>query len=216
MVHGAGGGGWEYRFWGPIFQKAGYHVIARDLVPAPGGLAKTTVENYIRQIVAWTPKRHGRLVLVGASMGGPLVLAAARRLHPEAVVLVNPVPEIGMPKRKRSPLVVRWANGPFKDTMDSMPESDDMTRLYAWRHWRDESGTVLNRLRRGIRAPRPAGRVLMVISSKDGDIPPALSYATAKRLRADVKTLPGASHVGPLLGRDAPKVASMVVKWLKR
>lgn len=216
MVHGAGGGGWEYRFWAPIFQKAGYRVIARDLVPARGGLAKTTVDDYLRQIAAWTPGRRGRLVLVGASMGGPLALAVAGRLRADAVVLVNPVPEIGMRGRKPSPKVVRWAGGPFKDTVDSMPDSDDATRLYAWRRWRDESGSVLNRLAKGLNPRRPRCPILMVVSAKDSDIKPALSYATARRLRADVKTLPQASHVGPLLGRDAPKVAAMAVGWLER
>lgn len=216
MVHGAGGGGWEYRFWAPIFQKAGYRVIARDLLPARGGLAKTTADDYLRQIVAWCPARRGRLVLVGASMGGPLALAAAQRLRADAVVLVNSVPEIGMPKRKTSPKVVRWANGPFKDTLDSMPDSDDMTKLFAWRRWRDESGAVLNRLAAGLRPRRLACPILLVISGRDTDIAPALSRATARRLRADVKTYPQASHVGPLLGHDAPKVATMAVKWLAR
>lgn len=214
MVHGAGGGGWEYRFWAPTFQKAGWKVVAKDLVPAAGGLAKTRVEDYVRQIVSWTPRRHGRLVLVGASMGGPLVLAAARRLHPDAVVLVNPVPPFGM-ARKPSPPVVRWANGPYQDTVDAMPDSDEATRRFAWPRWRDESGTVLNRLARGLRPPRPRGRILVVASGRDGDVPPTLTRRTARRLRADVKSLPQASHVGPLLGREAPAVAESVLRWLR-
>lgn len=216
MIHGAGGGGWEYRFWAPIFQKAGYRVIARDLVPARGGLGKTTVDDYLCQIRSWTPRRNGRLILVGASMGGPLALAAARWLKPDAVVLVNPVPEIGIKGRKPSPTIVRWANGPFKDTLEAMPDSDDMTKLYAWRRWRDESGTVLNRLSRGLRPRRPRCPILVVISGQDADVPPALSRATARRLRADVMTLPRMSHVGPLLSRDASKVATSVIQWLSR
>lgn len=214
MVHGAGGGGWEYRFWAPIFEKAGWRVVARDLVPAPGGLARTTVDDYLRQIVAWTPHRHGRLVLVGASMGGPLALAVAHRLKADAVVLVNPVPPFGM-ARKPSPPVVRWAHGPYKDTVDAMPDSDEATRRDAWPRWRDESGAVLNRLARGLRPLRPHCPILVVISGRDTDVAPSLSRATARRLRADVSTLPTASHVGPLLGTDAPKVAESVLRWLR-
>ena len=214
MVHGAGGGGWEYRFWVPIFQKAGWRVIARDLVPAKGGLAKTTVDDYVRQIVAWTPRRRARLALVGASMGGPLVLLAARKLKPDAVVLINPVPEIGM-TRKPLPPVVRWAGGPFADTVSAMPDSDEATQRYAWPLWRDESGAVLNRLAKGLPTPRPRGRILMVVSGRDTDILPTLSRNGARRLRADLKTLPEASHVGPLLGRDAAKVARSVLWWLR-
>ena len=148
-------------------------------------------------------------------MGGPLVLAAARRLHPDTIVLVNPVPEIGMPGRKPSPSIVRWAGGPYADTVASMPESDEPMRQFAWKHWRDESGTVLNELRKGLRPPRPKCRILMIISGKDTDIAPTLSRATAHRLRATIKTLPEASHVGPLLGRDAPKIAQSILGWLE-
>ncbi len=214
MVHGAGGGGWEYRFWAPIFQQAGWNVVARDLLPVRGGLARTTVDDYLRQIVAWTPRRHGRLVLVGASMGGPLALAAARRLHPDAVVLVNPVPPFGM-KRKASPAIVRWAHGPYQDTVDSMPDSDEAARRDAWPRWRDESGAVLNRLAQGLRPPRPRCPILLIVSGRDTDVPSVLSRTTARRLRADVLTLPKASHVGPLLGRDAASVAASVLKWLR-
>ncbi len=214
MVHGAGGGGWEYRFWVPIFQKAGWRVVARDLKPTRGGLAKTTVDDYLRQIDAWTPRRHGRLVLVGASMGGPLALASARRLKADAVVLVNPVSPFGM-RRKPSPKVVRWAHGPYKGTVDAMPDSDEATRRFAWPRWRDESGGVLNRLGRGLRPRRPKGPILVVISGRDTDVPPALSLATSRRLGADRLSLPRASHVGPLLGTDAPKVAASVLRWLR-
>ena len=214
MVHGAGGGGWEYRFWRPIFEKAGWRVVARDLVPASGGLARTRVGDYLRQVASWAPRRHRRLVLVGASMGGPLALALSRRLGAEATVLVNPVPPSGMARRPAPP-VVRWAHGPYADTVAAMPDSDEATRRLAWPRWRDESGAVLDALAHGLRPRRPSGRILVVVSGKDTDVPPALSRATARRLRADVLTLPQASHVGPLLGTGAPKVAASVLRWLR-
>ena len=118
-------------------------------------------------------------------------------------------------KRKPSPPVVRWAHGPYKDTVDSMPDSDEATRRDAWPRWRNESGAVLSRLARGLNPPRSRCPILVIISGQDTDVSPALSRATARRLRADVKTLPTASHVGPLLGRDAAKVAGSVVRWLR-
>src|SRR5262245_19744566 len=85
MIHGAGGGGWEYRFWRPVFEKAGYRVIAPDLMPAKGGLAKTIFQDYVDQVV----KAGGNhpAVLVGASMGGVLVLKAAEKLEPGVLIL---------------------------------------------------------------------------------------------------------------------------------
>lgn len=47
MIHGAGGGGWEYALWQPIFRAAGYRVIANDLQPVPAGLAVTTFADYL-------------------------------------------------------------------------------------------------------------------------------------------------------------------------
>src|SRR5579862_8363577 len=72
MIHGAGGGGWEYKFWKPVFEKAGYRVVTPDLMPAQGGLAKTTFQDYVDQIVAAGGEHPS--VLIGASMGGVLVL----------------------------------------------------------------------------------------------------------------------------------------------
>src|ERR1044072_9773573 len=49
MVHGAGGGGWEYKFWKPVFEAAGYRVVAPDLIPLKGGHVKTTVDDYLKK-----------------------------------------------------------------------------------------------------------------------------------------------------------------------
>ncbi len=60
----------------------------------------------------------------------------------------------------------------------------------------------------------PACPVLMVISGADSDIPATLSQQTAQVLGASVIFLPQASHVGPLLGRDAATVAAEAVAFL--
>lgn len=216
MIHGAGGGGWEYDYWKPVFEKAGWKVIARDLVPVRQGLAKTTFDDYTAQVKSWVPK-HKRLVLIGASMGGPLALKAAEALKPDAIILVNPAPIAGLGvsrSAKKFPPVVRWANGPFKDTVDSMPDSDLATQEWAWKRWRDESGAVMTTLRAGVKVQRPACSVLVMIGEDDTDVPPKASKALAQWARADVKSYYKTSHVGPLMGRKATSIASDAVKWL--
>jgi len=52
-----------------------------------------------------------------------------------------------------------------------------------------------------------------VIGSKDTDVPPALSHAVAVKYQATVKEYSGMSHVGPLLGTRAAKVAQDVIDW---
>jgi pimeloyl-ACP methyl ester carboxylesterase len=216
MIHGAGGGGWEYDLWKPVFEKAGYRVVAPDLLPAAGGLGQTHFEDYLRQVQLWRPVT-GKVVLVGASMGGILALKSAEREASAAIVLVNAAPPKGIgqrPKSANAPAIVRWANGPLKDTEDAMPDSDRKTILWAWKLWRDESGAVMNEIRKGIPAAKPKSPTLVVIGEKDTDIPPATSRALAKWAGADIHEYKNMSHVGPLMSTRAREVAQKVIAWL--
>ncbi len=217
LIHGAGGGGWEYDPWKPVFERNGYRFIARDLIPAPGGLEKTAFADYVAQVRAWVPSGASP-VLIGASMGGVLALKVAEAIPPSAVVLVNSVPPAGVPTARtptdRYPPVVRWANAPFAETRDAMPDSDSATQQKAWKQWRDESGTVMNALNDRVAVRKPVGPVLVVIGAKDTDISPQTSRNVAAWADADIHEYAGMSHVGPLLGKRAAEVAAAVVAWL--
>jgi pimeloyl-ACP methyl ester carboxylesterase len=218
MVHGAGGGGWEYDFWKPVFAGAGWKVVARDLVPAKGGLAATTFDDYAGQVIAWGKGAKKPLVLVGASMGGPLVLRAAARLKPALIVLVGSVAPAGVRVERQAsvfPDIARWANGPIKDTRDAMPDSDEKTVQWAWKRWRDESGAVLNALVTGVEAPKPSCPVLVVWGEKDTDVPLSTGLALQRAYGADLRVYQGTSHVGPLMGKRAKEVAQDVLGWMK-
>lgn len=217
MIHGAGGGGWEYDHWKPVFERAGYRVVAKDLMPASGGLAQTRFEDYLRQVQFWRPPA-GKVILVGASMGGILALKSAQLESPSAMVLVNSTTPFGVgPKYvgQQAPPVIRWANGPLKETEDAMPDSSRQTILWAWKRWRDESGAVVNEIRKGIPVSKPVCPTLVVIGEADTDIPPATSRALAKWAGADIHSYPGMSHVGPLMGTRSWQVASNIVNWLR-
>lgn len=211
MIHGAGGGGWEWDIWKPVFQREGWDVVARDLVPVKGGLKKTRFEDYVQQVADTCPKDRP-FILVGASMGGPIALKVAERTHPSAVVLVNAVPATGT-GGKRYPDVIRWANGPLQDSIDSMPDSSPAVIHKAWKLWRDESGAVLRTISAGVHAKEPACPVLVVIGDKDTDVNPKLSHEVAVRYQASIREYKGMSHVGPFLGTRAPKVAHDVLAW---
>jgi pimeloyl-ACP methyl ester carboxylesterase len=219
FVHGAGGGGWEWNAWRPVFEKAGYRCIAEDLIPTKGGIASTRFADYVAQVEQMGKShRAGKLVLVGASMGGILALKAAESLHPDAIVLVNSVGPagIGTPKAKQYPKVIEWSKGTLQETRDSMPDSDEATIQFAFRHWRDESGAVLEEISKGIEVKPPKCPVLCVLGDRDTDVPNAVGFEMAKRFGGIVDVFPDMSHVGPLLGTRAANVADAVVTWLEK
>ncbi|MBS1721842.1 MAG: alpha/beta fold hydrolase [Armatimonadetes bacterium] len=217
MVHGAGGGGWEYDFWKPVFQQTGWKVVAKDLVPVGGDYAKTTFADYQHLVEGWGQRAKRPLVLVGASMGGPLCLKAAEKLKPDAIVLVNSVAPAAVPvdrKLEGFPAVVKWANGPIEDTRAAMPDSDEKTIRWAWKRWRDESGAVMGSLKKGVEVQKPQCPVLVVLGEDDTDVPLATGRAIAKAYGADVMEYAKTSHVGPLMGRRAKEIAGAVAAWL--
>ncbi|MEZ4614827.1 MAG: alpha/beta hydrolase [Caldilineaceae bacterium] len=213
-IHGAGGGGWEYAKWTPVFTAAGYRVIANDLEPAAAGLAATTAEEYLAQIQDWLPAEEP-VILVGASMGGLLALKVAEQIHPAALLLVNSVPPTAVaPTRadRHYPPIIKWANGPLAETRSALFDSDEATIQWAWPHWRDESGAVLNGLA-ALEVSPPQCPTLVILGTQDEDIPYQMGLQLATWANADVHLYRGMSHVGPLLSCRAEEVAHAVVNW---
>ena len=217
-VHGAGGGGWEWGIWARVLAVRGFAVIAPDLMPVAAGIEKTSFAAYQAQVVDWCLGVGGGVVLAGASLGGLLALAAAQAVRPAALVLVNPLPPAGVlarPLHALRPPIVPWARErSLATTRRAMPDADDAARLYALRRWRDESGVVLNEARDGIAVETPRCPTLLLTSELDAEVPAAAARALAVRLSADLRSIPGASHVGPLLGRSAADSAAQAAEWL--
>lgn len=217
LIHGAGGGAWEYDFWTPVFKQAGYQTIAKDLQPVRNRYDLTQVSDYEQQVINWVPAGH-QPVLIGASLGGILALSTAKQLNPRAIVLVNPVPPAGIrpPKSVSFPPIIEWENGPLQDSIDAMPDSDRTTIEWAHKLWRNESGQVLNQVSNpGISVEKPNCPILVVISQNDTDILPETSRKLAQLYGAKTLELPHTSHVGPLLGRSAPEVAKKILSWIQ-
>lgn len=216
MIHGAGGGGWEYKFRKPVFEKAGYRVVAPDLLPNPEGLESTRFDDYVRQIVKVTGPSPE--ILVGASMGGVLALKAAETIKPRTLILVcSALPEgVVEPKAfEPYPEVIKWAGGPYADTLAAMPDSDEATRKFAHPRWRDESGAVLNELKKGVATQNPVCPTLVVIPEADDTVTPEHQQELARWAGADTVRYKGMSHVGPLLSTRATEVATAVAHWVR-
>jgi pimeloyl-ACP methyl ester carboxylesterase len=217
-VHGAGAGGWEWGMWARVLNVRGLGVIAPDLMPAARGIAATRFDDYREQVFAWCRATPAPPILVGASLGGLLALSVAAEIEPEALVLVNPMPPLGVAGAgvRTWPPIVAWSRSrSLAGTRGSMPDADDSARMHAYRRWRDESGAVLNEAQAGVPVETPSCPILVVASADDRDVPCETSRALAGLLGADFVKIAHASHVGPLLGRSAPIVAARVCDWLR-
>jgi pimeloyl-ACP methyl ester carboxylesterase len=216
LLHGAGGGGWEWNLWREVLQAAGIGVTAPDLAPCNAGLATTTLADYQRQARAALLALPRPRVLIGASLGGLLAMRCAD--DADALVLVNPLPPLPWAAQlaaREWPPVVPWhRDARLASTRRALPDADDATAWFAFARWRDESGEVLRAAHAGIEVTRPACPVLCIVSREDEDVPPELTQALAAGWRADLLHADTPSHVGPLLGRGAPALAERVAAWL--
>lgn len=217
MLHGAGGGGWEWNVWRRVFVAAGHAVHCPDFEPSAEGPAATRLHDYIDQAES-AANAFENPVLIGASLGGLVALALASRIKCRALILVNPlppIPEVGqLSAREPYPEVIPWGrDASLASTRAALPDADAATWHYAFRRWRDESGTVLNEARAGLEIAPTRCPTLVMASMADEDVPFAGSVALARRLCAGLHTEPG-SHVGPLLGQRAAGVATAAVQWL--
>lgn len=217
MVHGAGGGGWEWRLWANVFGAAGWSVLAPDLAPVAAGIAATRFDDYVDQVCGWCRASAQPVVVIGASLGGLLALAVANECRPAARVLVNPMPPEGIKPWPGFPTrqpIVDWSRSSFAATRAALPDASlDVVR---WTHarWRDESGAVLNAAGAGILVPTTECPTLVMAAADDRDIPPATSHAVATAAAADFVSVPACSHLGILLGRQASAAATFALAWL--
>ncbi len=226
-VHGAGAGGWEWAIWARVFAARGHAAIAPDLMPVAAGLAATHFSDYRAQVLEWCAGAGAAPILAGASLGGLLALSAAADVRPAALVLVNPLPPAGVLARplrratarhaehERPGAIVPWGRSrSLGGTRRALEGCDDAACLYAFRRWRDESGTVVAEARAGIAVEAPRCQVLVISGGRDQEVPPSVGRALATRLGADFIGLPDAGHVDPLLGRVAADCAERAAAWL--
>ena len=218
LVHGGGGGGWEWNLWRDVLASAGMQVSAPDLQPTIEGVAATRLGDYQRQVERLLEALPRPRVVMGASLGGLLALRSAA--HADALVLVNPLPPSPWHRdltARMWPDLVPWRrNARLASTRQALPDADEASALFAFRHWRDESGAVLREAYVGVPVERPGCRMLFVVSQRDEDVPVAIAQTMAAYWGSEVMQTLSTSHAGPLLGRHAAGIAAQTVEWLNK
>lgn len=216
LVHGAGGGGWEWNQWRGVLAAHGLQVDAPDLQPVSAGLQVTTFDHYLAQMCAALQALPRPRAVIGASLGG--LLAAAIADAADALVLINPLPPAPfhseLPARPWPDRVPWHRDARLASTRRAMPDADEATALYAFRHWRDESGAALRTAHDGVAVAKPHCPVLCIVSERDEDVPAATTLALAATWQTDLIRVASAGHVAPLLGRDASGIARQTAAWL--
>lgn len=224
LVHGAGGGAWEWNRWRGVLRAHGIGVDAIDLAHAHADPAATRLEDYLAQVRdaldmlrALSPSGSRRL-LVGASLGG--LLAAECAEASDALVLVNPMPPApwhAPSTRWTERSVVRWGTeARLESTRAAIENADEASALFAFRRWRDESAQVLHQASAGREVARPECPALFMVSSSDTDIDADRMRAWARAWGSDCVETIAPGHVGPLLGAQAARDAAQAVAWLNR
>ncbi|RZA36114.1 MAG: alpha/beta hydrolase [Lysobacteraceae bacterium] len=218
LVHGAGGGAWEWNLWRPVLAAAGWEVDALELQPAAAGVAATSLQDYIDQVTEAVEGMPRPRAVIGASLGGLLAVACAGKA--DALVLVNPLPpapwHLKLPARQWDDVVGWRRNARLPSTRDAMPDADDASAMYAFRHWRDESGQVMRQASAGFEVAVPRCPALFVVSHRDEAIAPDIISAWSTAWEAELMETIATSHVGPLLGSQGPSIALQAVAWLNR
>jgi pimeloyl-ACP methyl ester carboxylesterase len=222
LLHGAGGGGWEWNVWARVLAADGWRTHAPDLQPVADGLVATRLGDYFAQADAWLASLPRPRVVIGASLGGLLAWHVAARAETrviDALVLVNPLPpapwHLGLPAAKPRPEVIPWReHADLAGTRAALPDAHGADAWFAFRHWRDEAGAVLDAARSGVALARPSCPVLVLGARHDADVPERVSRELAQAIDADFFCVENSSHVGVLFGREAAIAARDVVTWL--
>lgn len=218
LIHGAGGGAWEWNRWRGVLKAHALSVQVMELQPAAQGLAATELQDYAAQVRTALQALQRPRVLVGASLGG--LLAAMCADEADALMLVNPLPPAPWHSRlaKRSwEAVVPWQrNARLHSTRQAMQDADDASALWAFRHWRDESGRALSQAQTGVEVAKPNCPTLFVVSGQDEDVAPEIILEWARAWQSDGLETLANSHVGPMLGAQAQAAATQAVAWLNR
>jgi len=240
MVHGAFCGGWTFERFRTPFEAAGHQVIAPDLRghakgEKPYAVIGVSMADYAADIAVLCESLSEPPVLIGHSMGGLVAQLVARRTPVEALVLLAPSPPWGVAGSSIEEAVTAFGVQMMGSFSSGALEPDrSLMRLYSLDRLPEaEREAIIARLGResGLAVRETlnwwldpfmttsvgAGVLnvpaLVITGERDVVHSPSTARATAQRIGAAFKAMPGMSHwlVGEA-GWEA--VADLTLLWL--
>ena len=240
MAHGAFCGGWAFEHFRKPFEAAGFAVLAPDLRghganDPPGAVAGLSMSDYAADLAALCEGLPEPPVLLGHSMGGLVAQLAARKAKVRALVLLAPSPPWGVTGSSLEEAATAFGVqmlGPFSSgalapdrglmraySLDRMPRAQQEAAVARLRPEsaqavRETLNWWLDPFMTTSVGPGPIGAPALVLSG-DGDVvhPAATAKATAERIGAAFRLMPGMSHW--LLGEPGwEAVAEVALRWL--
>jgi pimeloyl-ACP methyl ester carboxylesterase len=195
LVHGAASGPWVFDGWAETF--ADVEVYAVDL-HAGLNVAEASMSNYEAAVTAAGGLLPRPLTLCGWSMGGLAAMMAARRVEPDALVLIEPSPPAEVQGFDDS---VALEPGTYEgeEAYGSFPE-----RMPA----RPEARLARAERKQGISVPSLPGRTLVVSGQ---EFPDDRGSALARYYGVEQLSVPEATHWD--LVRDSG-VRAQLAGWL--
>ncbi|MCR5873592.1 alpha/beta hydrolase [Phenylobacterium sp. J426] len=241
MVHGAFCGGWTFEHFRSPFEARGWRVLAPDLRghglgATASDVAGLSMEDYARDLVALCADLPEPPVLVGHSMGGLVCQMAARRVRPQALVLLAPSPPWGVTGSSLEEAITATAVGlldPFwsgaiapdhsvmrRHSLDRVPKPYRDTILARMGH---ESARALREVLNWWLDPFMTTSVgsgalptpsLAIVGGRDQVHPAATVRGVAERIGAAYRAMPQMSHW--LVGEPGwDDVAALALDWLE-
>jgi pimeloyl-ACP methyl ester carboxylesterase len=240
MVHGAFCGGWVFDRFRTPFEAAGFEVLAPDLRghadgdPA-GAVVGVSMTDYAADIARLCAEQAAPPVLLGHSMGGLVAQLAARKAEIRALVLLAPSPPWGVAHSSLEEAATAFGvqmMGAFSSgalspdtslmraySLDRMPKAEQAAAVARLRSEsamavRETLNWWLDPFMTTSVGPGAIAAPSLVISGQ-GDVvhSSATARATAERIGAALKVMPGMSHW--LVGEPGwEEVAGIALRWL--
>lgn len=206
LIHGAGGGSWEWSVWLPELKLFNSNTYAVELQSHKKGLRHTELDHYLDQVINFCRENHlEKPVIIGSHMGAVLAIKCQAYVPASALILIDPLIPSGFLNRKGDAHFPEIVSFP---TRSREGETSVPARM--------ESGRVYQQLHQLSQFPKPTGPCLIVLAENDEDTPAEAGNELAEWLGADVASYAGMDHIDLLMGMKARDIARDTLNWLKK